>query len=90
MFSKHSLLVKLSILEIRKNFDCRVKRSTKNLLFVRHLVNECSKFMKILEESESFKVTKYRTIHTCALETRMGDHQQAKSSGYRTFIQVQI
>ena len=34
---------------------------------------------KRLEGSDFSKVTKYLSVHTCALEIRSGDHRQAKS-----------
>jgi len=80
-FSKYDLSVKLSILALKKNFGYRVKKSTKSLLTVRCLVEGCKWRVraKKLEGSDSFKVTKYPSAHTCSLEMRTGNHQQAKS-----------
>ena len=64
-----------------KKFQFVVKKSTKEVLFVRCIDNKCGWRLRAvrLKDSNIFKIKKYVKVHSCSLEFLNRDHRQAKS-----------
>ncbi|KAL4017276.1 hypothetical protein IC575_024954 [Cucumis melo] len=73
--------MRLSVLAMKKNFQFVVKKSTKEVLFVRCIDNKCGWRLRAvrLKDSNIFKIKKYVKVHSCSLEFLNRDHRQAKS-----------
>ncbi|KAL0534971.1 hypothetical protein IC582_029277 [Cucumis melo] len=80
-FCKRDLSMRLSVLAMKKNFQFVVKKSTKEVLFVRCIDNKCGWRLRAvrLKDSNIFKIKKYVKVHSCSLEFLNRDHRQAKS-----------
>lgn len=91
-FSRHDLLVKLSMLVLGNNFNYNVKKSTKSLLTVRCFMEECKWRVRAtkMDEIDSFEVKKYSSEHTCSLKLRLSNHRQAKSSVFKVEIEENL
>ncbi|KAL0544768.1 hypothetical protein IC582_019893 [Cucumis melo] len=80
-FCKRDLSMRLSVLAMKKFFQFVVKKSTKEVLFVRCIDNKCGWRLRAvrLKDSNIFKIKKYVKVHSCSLEFLNRDHRQAKS-----------
>lgn len=80
-FSKKDLSMRLSVLAMKKKFQFVVKKSTKEVLFVRCIDNKCGWRLRAmrLKDSNIFKIKKYVKVHSCSLDVLNRDHRQAKS-----------
>jgi len=69
-FCKRDLSMRLSVLAMKKNFQFVVKKSTKEVLFVRCIDNKCGWRLRAvrLKDSNIFKIKKYVKVHSCSLE----------------------
>ncbi|KAA0051903.1 MuDRA-like transposase [Cucumis melo var. makuwa] len=58
-----------------------VKKSTKEVLFVRYIDNKCGWRLRAvrLKDSNIFKIKKYVKVHSCSVEFLNRDHRQEKS-----------
>ncbi|KAA0037924.1 MuDRA-like transposase [Cucumis melo var. makuwa] len=58
-----------------------IKKSTKEVLFVRCIDNKCGWRLRVvrLKDSNIFKIKKYVKVHSCSLEFLNRHHRQAKS-----------
>ncbi|KAL0546629.1 hypothetical protein IC582_016541 [Cucumis melo] len=80
-FCKRDLLMRLSVLAMKNKFQFVVKKSTKEVLFVRCIDNRCGWRLRAvrLKDSNIFKIKKYVKVHSRSLEFLNRDHKQAKS-----------
>ncbi|XP_022156795.1 uncharacterized protein LOC111023629 [Momordica charantia] len=80
-FNKRELFMKLSIMAMNRNFEFRVKKSTKQIFYVTCTDNNCKWRMRAvrLDGSEIFKISKYVNFHSCSLHILNHDHRQAKA-----------
>ncbi|KAL0536875.1 hypothetical protein IC582_025838 [Cucumis melo] len=80
-FCKRDLSMRLSVLAMNKNFQFVVKKSTKEVFFVRCIDKKCGWRLRAvrLKDSNIFKIKKYVKVHSCSLEFLNRDHRQAKS-----------
>ncbi|KAL4037505.1 hypothetical protein IC575_001101 [Cucumis melo] len=80
-FCKRDLSMRLSVLAMKKKIQFVVKKSTKEVLFVRCIDNKCGWRLRAvrLKDSNIFKIKKYVKVHSCSLEFLNRDHRQAKS-----------
>ncbi|KAL0545226.1 hypothetical protein IC582_020375 [Cucumis melo] len=80
-FFKRDLSMRLSVLAMKFFFQFVVKKSTKEVLFVRCIDNKCGWRLRAvrLKDSNIFKIKKYVKVHSCSLEFLNRDHRQAKS-----------
>ncbi|KAA0062480.1 MuDRA-like transposase [Cucumis melo var. makuwa] len=80
-FCKRDLSMSLSVLAMEKKFQFVVKKSTKEVLFVRCIDNKRGWRLRAvrLKDSNIFKIKKYVKVHSCSLEFLNRDHRQAKS-----------
>ncbi|KAL0533896.1 hypothetical protein IC582_028171 [Cucumis melo] len=80
-FCKRDLSMRLSVLTMKKKFQFVVKKSTKEVLFVRCIDNKCGWRLRAvrLKDSNIFKIKKYVKVHSCSLEFLNRDHRQTKS-----------
>ncbi|KAA0045025.1 MuDRA-like transposase [Cucumis melo var. makuwa] len=64
-----------------EELDFVVKKSTKEVLFVRCIDNKCGWRLRAvrLKDSNIFKIKKHVKVHSCSLEFLNRDHRQAKS-----------
>ncbi|KAA0062913.1 MuDRA-like transposase [Cucumis melo var. makuwa] len=64
-----------------EELDFVVKKSTKEVFFVRCIDNKCGWRLQAvrLKDSNIFKIKKYVKVHSCSLEFLNRDHRQAKS-----------
>ncbi|TYK21833.1 MuDRA-like transposase [Cucumis melo var. makuwa] len=64
-----------------EELDFVVKKSTKEVLFVKCIDNKCGWRLRAvrLKDSNIFKIKKYVKVHSCSLEFFNRDHRQAKS-----------
>ncbi|KAA0053426.1 MuDRA-like transposase [Cucumis melo var. makuwa] len=64
-----------------EELDFVVKKSTKDVLFVRCIDKKCGWRLRAvrLKDSNIFKIKKYVKVHSCSLEFLNRDHRQAKS-----------
>ncbi|KAK0598224.1 hypothetical protein LWI29_032678 [Acer saccharum] len=79
--SKEELQMKMQLLSIANHFQFKVKKSTKTLLVMSCIVEDCKWRIRAtkLEDCESFRVRKYLPDHTCSLDALHFDHRQASS-----------
>ena len=79
--NKKELKKELSFLAIRKHFQFKVKKSTKKVLVVTCLDDQCKWRVRGIQvrQTELFMITKYVRDHTCSLDIMVGDHRQATS-----------
>ncbi|KAA0037331.1 MuDRA-like transposase [Cucumis melo var. makuwa] len=79
-FCKRDLSMRLCVGN-EKKFQFIVKKSTKEVLFVRCIDNKCGWRLRAvrLKNSNIFKIKKYVKVHSCSLEFLNRDHRQAKS-----------
>ncbi|KAL0549622.1 hypothetical protein IC582_014108 [Cucumis melo] len=80
-FCKRDLSMRLSVLAMKFFFQFVVKKTTKEVLFVRCIDNKCGCRLRVvrLKDSNIFKIKKYVKVHSCSLEFLNRDHRQAKS-----------
>ncbi|KAL4023314.1 hypothetical protein IC575_017066 [Cucumis melo] len=80
-FCKRDLSMRLSVLAMKKKIQFVVKKSTKEVLFVRCIDNKCGWRLRVVRPKNSniFKIKKYVKVHSCSLEFLNRDHRQAKS-----------
>ncbi|KAL0561113.1 hypothetical protein IC582_001531 [Cucumis melo] len=80
-FCKRDLSMRLNVLAMKKKIQFVVKKSTKEVLFVRCIDNKCGWRLRAvrLNDSNIFKIKKYVKVHSCSLEFLNRDHRQAKS-----------
>ncbi|KAL0546608.1 hypothetical protein IC582_016520 [Cucumis melo] len=80
-FCKRDLSMRLSVLAMKFFFQFVVKKSTKEVLFVRCIDKKCGWRLRAvrLKDSNIFKIKKYVKNHSCSLEFLNRDHRQAKS-----------
>ncbi|KAL0540229.1 hypothetical protein IC582_024462 [Cucumis melo] len=80
-FCKRDLSMRLSVLAMKNIFQFVVKKSTKEVIFVRCIDNKCGWRLRAvrLKDSNIFKIKKYVKVHSCSLEFFNRDHRQAKS-----------
>ncbi|KAL0551887.1 hypothetical protein IC582_010977 [Cucumis melo] len=80
-FCKRDLSMRLSVLAMKKKIQFVVKKSTKEVLFVRCIDNKCGWRLRAvrLKDSNIFKIKKYVKVHSCSLEFLNRDHRQSKS-----------
>ncbi|KAL4017085.1 hypothetical protein IC575_024759 [Cucumis melo] len=80
-FCKRDLSLRLSVLAMKNIFQFVVKKSTKEVIFVRCIDNKCGWRLRAvrLKGSNIFKIKKYVKVHSCSLEFLNPDHRQAKS-----------
>ncbi|KAA0047742.1 MuDRA-like transposase [Cucumis melo var. makuwa] len=64
-----------------EELDFVVKKSTKEVLFIRCIDNKCGWRLRAvrLKDSNIFKIKMYVKVHSCSLEFLNRDHRQAKS-----------
>jgi len=86
--SKEELHMKVQLWSIQNHFQFKVKKSTKTLLVLACIVEDCKWRVRAtkLNECESFRVRKYSPDHTCSLDTLHFDHRQASSKLIRHCI----
>ncbi|TXG70430.1 hypothetical protein EZV62_005365 [Acer yangbiense] len=79
--SKEELQMKMQLLSIGKHFQFKVKKSTKTLLVMSCIVEDCKWCIRStkFKDCESFHVRKYLPDHTCSLDALHFDHRQASS-----------
>ena len=79
--SKEELHMKMQLLAIGNHFQFKVKKSTKTLLVMSCIVEDCKWRVRAtkLNDCESFRIRKYSPDHTCSLDTLHFDHRQASS-----------
>ncbi|TXG48397.1 hypothetical protein EZV62_027691 [Acer yangbiense] len=79
--SKEELHMKMQLLSIGNHFQFKVKKSTKTLLVMSCIVEECKWCVRAtkLKDCESFRIRKYSPDHTCSLDALHFDHRQASS-----------
>lgn len=76
---KKDLKMKLSILSMNINFKYKVKKSSKSLLTVKCIGENCKWSLRALKlpGCDLFKITKYLRSHTCSIGILNHDHRQA-------------
>ncbi|TXG70652.1 hypothetical protein EZV62_005587 [Acer yangbiense] len=79
--SKEELHMKMQLLAIGNHFQFKVKKSTKTLLVMSCIVEDCKWRVRAtkLNDCESFRIRKYSPDHTCSLDALHFDHRQASS-----------
>src|ERR1051325_9811735 len=80
-FSKKDLSMRLSVLAMKNNFQYFVKKSTKEVLYVKCSDERCKWRLRAvkLKGSNIMKISKYVDLHSCSLDMLNNDHRQAKS-----------
>ncbi|KAL0556979.1 hypothetical protein IC582_005497 [Cucumis melo] len=78
---KRDLSMRLSVLAMKIFFQFVVKKSTKEVLFIRCIDNKCGWRLRAvrLKDSNIFKIKKFVKVHSCSLEFLNCDYRQAKS-----------
>ncbi|XP_050111795.1 uncharacterized protein LOC126590369 [Malus sylvestris] len=86
--SKKELQKQLAMIAMRKNYEFKVERSTKDRLEIRCVDHNCKWRLHAtkLQVSEFFEVRKFETNHSCSLDVVQRDHRQASSSVVGQFI----
>lgn len=79
--SKKDVQSKLSLMAIRENFEFKVRRSTKDLLFVICVDKSCKWRVRAskMNDSDCFLIRKFHNSHTCLTEKFHRNHHQASS-----------
>lgn len=79
--SKKDVQSKLSLMAIRENFEFKVRRSTRDLLFVICIDKSCKWRLRAskLNDSDCFLIRKFHNVHTCLTEKFHRNHHQASS-----------
>ena len=77
--SKEELQQVLFMEALRKNFEFKTFKSGKNILVVKCVDDTCKWRLRALKfgSSNMFKITKYYSVHSCALDVRKRDHRHA-------------
>ncbi|XP_070662299.1 uncharacterized protein [Malus domestica] len=86
--SKKELQKQLAMIAMRKNYEFKVERSTKDRLEIRCVDDNCKWRLRAtkLQVSEFFEVRKFETNHSCSLDVVQHDHRQESSSVVGQFI----
>ena len=79
--SKKDVQSKLSLMAIRENFEFKVRRSTRDLLFVICVDKGCKWRVRAskMNDSDCFLIRKFHNVHTCSTEKFHRNHHQASS-----------
>ena len=74
--SKEELQEVLSMEVLRKTFELKTFKSGKNILVVRCIDDTCKWRLRAIKfgSSNMFHITKYYSVHSCALDVRKRDH----------------
>ncbi|KAH9770671.1 SWIM-type domain-containing protein [Citrus sinensis] len=77
--SKEELQQVLFMEALRKNFEFKTFKSGKNILVVKCVDNTCKWRLRAMKfgSLNMFKITKYYSVHSCALDVRKRDHRHA-------------
>ncbi|KAH9658494.1 SWIM-type domain-containing protein [Citrus sinensis] len=80
LFSSKEKLQQVLFMEaLRKNFEFKTFKSGKNILVVKCVDDTCKWRLRALKfgSLNMFKITKYYSVHSCALDVRNRDHRHA-------------
>lgn len=66
---------------MKKKFQFYVKKSTKGVLHVKCIGENCEWRLRVvkLKDSNIFKISKYVNVYSCSLDILDSDHRQTKS-----------
>ncbi|XP_022155432.1 uncharacterized protein LOC111022579 isoform X2 [Momordica charantia] len=80
-FGKRDLSMKLSVMAMKRNFEFRVKKSTKELIYIVCVDENCKWRIRALKlgGSDIFRISKYVNVHSCSLDLMNRHHRQAKA-----------